>query len=171
MKILRKSVYSHYLKKYEQASKMLKAAYVNYDKHASSFIETLNLCNCGDNSYWGNNPEKFFENQAALYETKEQLKHYRKALAYSTSLAKSLLKQRQREFTFAESNLHKAIKINGEISKRNAYDLLDTDDIEKENYYKLAGLTRYPIEDAPGFNPAVLKKQHECMRDGVDYVR
>lgn len=171
MRILRKSVYNHYLKKYEQADEMLKAAYINYDKLVGSFIETLNLCNCGDGSYWGNNPEKFFENQAALYKTKKELKQLRKALAYSTSLAKSLLKQRQREFTFAESNLHKAIKINSEISKRNAYDLLDTADIEKENYYKLAGLTRYPIEDAPGFNPAVLKKQHECMRDGVDYVR
>ena len=51
MKILRKSVYSHYLKKYEQASKMLKAAYVNYNKLVGSFIETLNLCNCGNNSY------------------------------------------------------------------------------------------------------------------------
>lgn len=171
MRILRKSVYSHYLKKFEQADTMLKAAYVNYNKHVHSFIETLNLCNCGDRSYWGNNPEKFFENQAALYKTKEELKHYRKALAYSTSLAKSLLKQRQREFTFAESNLHKAIKINSEICKRNAYDLLDTTDIEKENYYKLASLTRYPIDDAPGFNPTVLEKQHECMRDGVDYVR
>lgn len=166
MKILRKSVYSHYLKEYEQADKMLKTAYVNYDKLVGSFIETLNLCNCGNNSYWRNNPEKFFENQAALYESKEQLTNYRKALAYSTSLAKSLLKQRQREFTFAESNLHKAIKIKGEISKRNAYDLLDTVDIEKENYYNLASLTRYPIEDATGFNPTVLKEQHECMRDG-----
>ena len=59
-KILRKSVYSYYLKKYEQASKMLKAAYVNYNKLVGSFIETLNLCNCGNNSYWGNNPEKIF---------------------------------------------------------------------------------------------------------------
>ena len=106
-----------------------------------------------------------------MYETKEQLKHYRKALAYSVSLAKSLLKQRQREFTFAESNLHKAIKINGGISKRTAYDLLDTADIEKENYYKIESLTKYPIEGAIGFNLTALKKQNECMKHGVDYVR
>ena len=150
---------------------MLKAVYISYDKLVDSFIETLNLCNCGNNSYWGNNPEKFFENQAALYETKEQLKHYRKALAYSVSFAKSLLKQRQHEFTFAESNLHKAIKINGGISKRIAYDLLNTADIEKENYYRLESLTRYPIEGAIGFNPTVLKKQNKCIKYGVDYVR
>ena len=106
-----------------------------------------------------------------MYETKEQLKHYRKALAYRVSLAKSLLKQRQHEFTFTESNLHKAIKINGGISKRTAYDLLDTADIEKENYYKIESLTKYPIEGAIGFNPTALKKQNECMKHGVDYVR
>lgn len=74
-------------------------------------------------------------------------------------------------FTFAESNLHKAIKINGGISKRTAYDLLDTADIEKENYYRLESLTRHPIEGTIGFNPTALKKQNECMKHGVDYVR
>lgn len=63
------------------------------------------------------------------------------------------------------------MKIYGGISKRTAYDLLDTADIEKENYYKIESLTKYPIEGAIGFNPTMLKKQNECIKHGADYVR
>lgn len=66
----------------------------------------------------------------------------------SVSEAKKLFKQRQREFTFAEQNWHKAIVLNVGINNKNKYELFNTADIEKINYYKLDDLPKYTVKNA-----------------------
>ncbi len=167
MKILRNCVFNHYLDEYFEARKSSEECRKQYEETAKAFVETLNMSNVGPDSYWGWHPEEYWKNQKKLANSIEHLKALRKALAFQTKEAKKVLKLAQHTLSIAQRNLDKAIKIQSGVNNRNAYNLLDTEDIEKENYYNLAALPLYSTEDVCGFNPTVLKHQQDLMMDGL----
>lgn len=167
MKILRNCVFNHYLDEYFEARKASENCRKRYEETVNAFVETLNMSNVGPKSYWSYQPEEYWKNQKKLADSIEYLKALRKALAFQTKKAKKVLKLAQHTLSIAQRNLDKAIKIQNGVNNRNAYNLLDTEDIEKENYYKLAALPTYSTEDVCGFNPTVLKHQQDLMKNGL----
>lgn len=167
MRILRNCVFNHYLDEYFEARKAVENTQKKYEELYREYVLTLNMSNVSSGSYWSCWPEKYWEKQKETYATKEELVAMRKAYALQVKKAKNELKNNHRRLSKAQDNLDKAIKIKMSVNSRNAYDILETEDIEKENYYNLAALTRYPIEEAYGFNPTVVKEQHELMSKGL----
>lgn len=167
MKILRSCVFNHYLDVYFEARKASENYRKRYEESVNAFVETLNMSNVGPKSYWSYQPEEYWKNQKKLANSIEHLKTLRKALAVQTKEAKKVLKLAQHTLSIAQCNLDKAIKIQNGITNKNAYNLLDTEDIEKENYYNLAALPIYPTDNVSGFNLTVLKQQQDLMKKEV----
>lgn len=167
MKILRKCVFNHYLDVYFEARKASENYRKRYEDVVKAFVETLNMSNVGPKSYWGWHPKEYWENQKKLANSIEHLKALRKALAFQTKEAKKALKLAQRTLSIAQSNLDKAIKIQNETITQNVYNLLDTEDIEKESYYNLAALPIYTTDNVSGFNLTVLEQQQDLMKKEV----
>lgn len=174
MKILRSSVFLHYLDQYHNTRAVCEDLQKVYDGRLRTYKELLNVKdNWSRNSYWVDRENEFYSNRKIKYGTTEEQKHLRKDLAEQLTLRKRNLKHVQKMLYKSYENLQKAIKIQTGISNYNAYDLLDTDEIEKMDIQSLANLTKYPPEYAniAGFNPTVIKEQHEAMLDGVAYKK
>lgn len=168
MKILRSCIFSHCLDEYFEARKHSEDCRKYYEEIVNVFVKTLNMSNVGSHSYWSLHPEEFWKEQKELADSKEQLKTLRRTLAFRAKEAKKNLRESQRLLSIAQLNLDKAIKIQSGINNRNIYNLLDTEDIQKENYYNLDALPVYPTENAAntsGFNPTVLKRQQDFMKN------
>lgn len=168
MKILRNCVFNHYLDEYFEARKYSEDCQKHYEETVNIFVKTLNMSNVGSHSYWSLHPEEFWGQQKELADSTKQLKILRKSLASQAKEAKKNFKKSQHLLSIAQFNLDKAIKIQSGINNRNIYNLLDTEDIQKENYYNLDALPVYPTENAAntsGFNPTVLKRQQDFMKN------
>ena len=143
-----------------------------YDKSLQIFQELLNVKdNLGEKSYWVDREEDFYNRRKVRYGTTEKQRQLRRDLAEQLKLHKRALKHSQRELSKSYVNLQKAIEIQASICNYNVYDLLDTDEIEKTNIQALVNLTKYPpeYENIAGFNPTLIRKQHEAMLNGIAY--
>lgn len=171
MKILRSSVFLHYLDEYYYARLVCEKAQNVYDANLYVYKEILNVKdNWSRKSYWVGREEEFYNKRKAKYGT-EDLRSLRRNLAEALKLHKRASRQSQGRLSKSYINLQKAIKIQTGINNYNAYDLLDTDEIEKTNIQALENLTKYPpeYENIAGFNPTLIRKQHEAMSNGIAY--
>lgn len=174
MKILRTSVFLHYLDEYYYARSVCENLQKVYDKNLCSYKELLNVKdNWSRNSYWVGREEEFYNNRKIKYGTNKEQRRLRRDLAGALTLHKHALNYSQGRLSKSYENLQKAIKIQTSVSNYNAYDLLDTDEIEKTNIQALVNLTKYPPEyyNIAGFNPTVIREQHEAMLNGVAYKK
>lgn len=174
MKILRSSVFLHYLDEYYYARAVCENIQKVYDASLYVYKELLNVKdNWSRNAYWVGREEEFYNKRKAKYGTTEDLRRSRRNLAEQLKLHKRASRYSQGRLSKAYTNLQKAIKIQEGISNYNAYDLLDTDEIEKTNIQVLENLTKYPPEyyNIAGFNPTLIRKQHEAMSNGIAYKK
>lgn len=172
MKILRSSVFLHYLDEYYYARAVCENIQKVYDASLGIYKELLNVKdNWSEKSYWVGREEEFYNKRKAKYGTTKELRRLRRNLTEALTLHKRASKHSQSRLSKSYANLQKAIKIQTSINNYNAYDLLDTDEIEKIDIQALENLTKYPPEydNIAGFNPTLIRKQHEAMSNGIAY--
>lgn len=174
MKILRSSVFLHYLDEYYHARALCENIQKAYDAGLYFYKELLNVKdNWGEKSYWAGREEEFYNKRKANYDTTEGLKRARRHFAEQLKLHKRASRHFQGRLSKAYTNLRIAIKIQESINNYNAYDLLDTDEIEKIDIQALENLTKYAPEyyNIAGFDPTLIRKQHEAMSNGIAYKK